>query len=176
MAGAILLRPTGQASGGDRLVGIEPPTVRGGRPPAGVVGKAAASAGITAPRIAVRRGQRCRYVRAGAEAAIDQASRFQPLQRGGVKGGPMRLDDRLAVDGKAEPGQILENAVDELGAAAAGVEILDPKQESPAAGARMGMAQRRRKGMAQVQPAGRRGGETCDLQDSLRVKGDKGSS
>ena len=55
--------------------------------------------------------------------------------------------------GEPEPGQILENAVDEIRAAAARVEILDPQQELAPAGARMGMAQRGRKGMAQVQPS-----------------------
>ena len=50
----------------------------------------------------------------------------------------------------AQPGQILENVADEFRTAAAGVEILDPEQEPPAAGPRMSMAQRRRKGMAQV--------------------------
>jgi hypothetical protein len=60
------------------------------------------------------------------------------------------LDDRLAVMCNAQPGQILENVADEFRTAAAGVEILDPEQEPPAAGPRMSMAQRRRKGMAQV--------------------------
>ena len=55
----------------------------------------------------------------------------------------------------AQPGQILENVADEFRTAAAGVEILDPEQEPPAAGARMGMAERRRKGVAQMQAAGR---------------------
>ena len=76
----------------------------------------------------------------------------------------------------AQPGQILENVADEFRTAAAGVEILDPEQKPPAAGPRMGMAERRRKGMAQVQPSRRRGGETCDLQDSLPLKGDKADS
>ena len=78
--------------------------------------------------------------------------------------------------GDAEPGQILENAVDELQAAATRIQILDPEQELPAAGARMGMAERRRKGVAQVEPSRRRWGETCDLQDSLPLKGDKADS
>ena len=76
----------------------------------------------------------------------------------------------------AQPGQILENAVDELRAAATRIQILDPEQELPAAGARMGMAERRRKGVAQVEPSRRRWGETCDLQDSLPLKGDKADS
>jgi hypothetical protein len=75
-----------------------------------------------------------------------------------------------------QPGQILHNAVDELRAASAGIEILDPQQELPAAGARVGVPERRGKGVAQVQPSGRRWGETCDLQDSLHDKGDGGDS
>ena len=76
----------------------------------------------------------------------------------------------------AQPGQILENVADELQAAATRIQILDPEQELPAAGARMGMAERRRKGVAQVEPSRRRWGETCDLQDSLPLKGDKADS
>lgn len=78
--------------------------------------------------------------------------------------------------GQAQPGEVFENALDELRPASTGIEILDPQQEPAAGGARMGMAQRRGKGMTQMQPAGRRGRETCDLQDSLPVKGDKGDS
>jgi len=78
--------------------------------------------------------------------------------------------------GEAKPGQILEDAGDELGAASAGVEILNPDEELPAAGARMGMAERRRKGMAKVKPSRGRWGETCDLQDSLHDKGAFGDS
>ena len=87
-----------------------------------------------------------------------------------------RLDHRLAIVGQAQPLQILENAVDELRAAAAGIEILDPQAELAAAGPRMGMAQHRRIGMAEVEPSRWRGGETCDLQDSLHAKGDIGDS
>ena len=93
-----------------------------------------------------------------------------------VKIGPLGLENWLAVPLEAEPGQVLEDPVDELRPAAAGIEILDPQPELAAAGPRPCMAQRRRIGMAQVQPAGRRGGETCDLQDSLHAKGDRGDS
>ena len=112
----------------------------------------------------------------GAEAGIDETPLPEPVQCVCIAFRPLRLDDRLAVMGDAEPGQILENAVDELRAAATRIQILDPEQELPAAGARMGMAERRRKGVAQVEPSRRRWGETCDLQDSLPLKGDKADS
>jgi len=67
----------------------------------------------------------------------------------------------------------LENAVNKLRAAAAGVEILDSQQKFPAAGARMVMAERRREGVAEVEAPRRRWSETCDLQDSLHSKGGK---
>ena len=90
--------------------------------------------------------------------------------------GPLRLDDRLAIDRQPQPLQILENARDELRTAAAGVEIFDPKQEFPAARLGVGMTEHRRKGVAEVQTTRGRGGETCDLQDSLHAKGDFGNS
>ena len=124
----------------------------------------------------MRCGQRLGDVGAGAEAGVDQGLLLEAIQRLGVTPGALRLDDGLSVVLEAKPGEVLENLLDELRPAAAGVEILDPQQELPAAGARMGMAQRRRKGVAEVQPARRRGGETCDLQDSLPCKGDKGDS
>ena len=72
--------------------------------------------------------------------------------------------------------QVLINAVDVLRPAAAGVEIFDPQEKPAAAGAGKGVAEHRRKGMAQMQPPGRRWGKTCDLQDSLHAKGALGDS
>ena len=119
------------------------------------------------------RGQRLGDVGPGAETGIDETLRLEQFERFRVTRSALRLNDRLVVRRQAEPGQVLENAADKLRAAAAGVEILDPQQEFPAARPRLAMAQRRRKGMAQMQPSRRRGGETCDLQDSLHSKGDK---
>jgi hypothetical protein len=51
------------------------------------------------------------------------------------------LDGRISVVPQAKPGQILENALDELGAASSRIEILDPEQESSAAGPGERMAQ-----------------------------------
>ena len=86
------------------------------------------------------------------------------------------MDNGLGVGGEAEPLQVLQNAFDELWATTAGVQILDPQQELPSAGPGMGVAECRGKGVTQVKPAGRRRGETCDLQDSLHSKGDKSDS
>jgi hypothetical protein len=72
--------------------------------------------------------------------------------------------------------QVFINALDILGSAAARIQILDSQAELAAAGPGMGMAQRRRIGMAEMEPPRRRGCETCDLQDSLHDKGDRSDS
>src|SRR5688572_7423918 len=104
----------------------------------------------------MRSGQRGGDVGAGAEAGIDQPPLAQLVQGRFVEMRPTRLDDRLAIPPQAEPAQILEYALDELGPAAAGVEILDPQTEASARRARRQMTQRRRISMAKVQPARRR--------------------
>ena len=124
----------------------------------------------------MRCGQRLGNLGAGAIAGVDQALRPQDLQRLGIGGGALRLDDRGAVMPEAEPFQILENAVDKLRTAAPGIKILDPQEEQPAALARLRMAKCRRISVTQVEPTRRRRGETCDLQDSLHDKGDIGDS
>ena len=75
-----------------------------------------------------------------------------------------------------EPVQILEDPVDKLGTAATRIEIFDPEAERPAAGARVRVAHQGRIGVAEMEAPGRRRGETCDLQDSLHDKGDRGDS
>ena len=127
----------------------------------GIVGQAAAGAGIGGRGVAVRRGQRLGDVGAGAEAGIDQARALQALERGRIRGRPLRLDQHRLVPVEAEPAQVLEDPVDELGPAARLVEILDPQPELAAALARPSMAERRAVGMAEMQPAGRRRRETA---------------
>jgi hypothetical protein len=51
---------------------------------------------------------------------------------------------------EAKPRQILEDAIDIFGTIAAGIEILDPQAESPAACPGMVVAQHRGIGMAEV--------------------------
>jgi hypothetical protein len=106
-----------------------------------------------------------------AETGVDQPIRLQPVERCLVEVGPLRLHDRLAVDRQPEPGDVLEYAVDELRSAPRGIEILDPQQPLSPARPRLGVAEHRRKSMAEVQAPRRRWGKTCDLQDSLHDKG-----
>jgi hypothetical protein len=126
--------------------------------------------------IAVRCGQRLGNLGPGAETGIDQPAGFQPIKRLAVKFGPLGLDDRRAVNGQPQPIDVLEDAIDEFGSASARVQILDPQAKLAPARPRMGMAQDGRKGMAEMEAAGRRRGETCDFQDSLHGKGDRGDS
>jgi hypothetical protein len=69
-----------------------------------------------------------------------------------------RLHQRRGVDGDAEPGEVLFDCGDEVGAAATRVEILDPQQETVGGGA----AERGAKRMAKVEAARRRWGESRD--------------
>jgi len=100
----------------------------------------------------------------------------QPTQGLTVKRRPLGLDNSLAVPADAEPFEVLEDAIDKFRPAATGIEILDPEAELAAARAGLRMAQNGRIGMPEVEAARRRRGETCDLQDSLHDKGDRGDS
>ncbi len=72
--------PAGKADARDRLGRVEPPAVRLGLAPGGIVGQAAAGAWIMALG-AVRCRERGGDVRAGAEARIDEAEAAKPLDR-----------------------------------------------------------------------------------------------
>jgi hypothetical protein len=111
-----------------------------------------------------------------AEAGVDEALALQLLECLAIYCRSPRLDQRIAIMRKTEPGEVLEDAVDMVRAAPPGIEILDPETEFSAAGARMGMPQRRGKSMAEVQPPRRGWSETCDFQDSLHAKGVPGDS
>lgn len=145
-------------------------------PAFGIVGQPPTGARIEASGIAVRRDQRLGDFGTRTKAGVDELLLFQLVQRFAVERRPLGLDDRIAIMIEAEPFQVLENAVDKLRPAAAGVQILDAQQEPAAAVPGTGVAQRSRIGMTEVQTPGRRGGETCDLQDSLHAKGDIGDS
>ncbi len=173
---AILLYPARQAGHGKRLFGVEPPAMRRGGAAIRIVGQWAAGTGVGASGIAMGRGQRLGDLGTGAKAGIDQLVSLQPIERLLVERGPPRLHDWLAVDHQPEPFKILVNARDKFGPAAAWVEVFDPQQEFAAARPALGMAEHGRKGVAEVKPSRGRGGETCDLQDSLHAKGDRGDS
>src|SRR3546814_1227842 len=82
------------------------------------------------------RGDLARDSRTGAEAGVDEAPRLQRLERGGIGIAPVRLEQHVAVPAQPQPGEVGEDRLDMLGAAARAVDILDPEQEPPAAGAR----------------------------------------
>ncbi len=91
---------------------------------------------------------------AGAEAGIDEALRLQPIERLGIERQPLRLVEHLAVPFEAEPEQVLEDAVDIFGPDAAGIDVLDPKQEGPVPLAREIVREQRRISVAEMQPSG----------------------
>ena len=111
-----------------------------------------------------------------AEAGVNEAPLAKLVERVLVQVRTLRLHHRRLVPLKPQPAQVFEDAVDELGPAAAGVEILDPEAKAAAARPGMGMTKRGREGMAEMQPSRRRGSETCDLQDSLHDKAVPGDS
>ena len=105
--------------------------------------------------------------RAGAEAGIDQAVRLQVHQRLGIGAHAGGLAQGRLVPGKPQPFQVIENRLDELVAAAALVDVLDPQQEIVTAlmGGDGGI------GMAQMQKAGWTGCEPCDNHTLSRSRG-----
>ena len=129
----------------------------------GIVGQAAAGAGIGAAGIAVRRGQRGGDVGAGAEAGIDQA--FAPSA-----GRAPRHKARSARDwtsgspSQSRPSQrkILDRSRRRTRAGSGPGR--DPRSAAGTArrSAAPRMAERRAIGMAEVEPAGRRGREAGD--------------
>ena len=124
----------------------------------------------------MRGGQRQGDLGSGAKAGVNKAPPPQLVERFRVERGAVRLDDHIAVMDEAQPLQILENAVDKLWPASPGIQILDPQSELAASGPRASMPQRGGVGVAEMKPSRRRGGESCDLQDSLHAKGDIGDS
>ena len=124
-AGAIRFCPFRQANSRNRLLRVEPPAMRDIRPPVGIVGQASANSRIAASGIAMWRRQRLGDIGARTEAGIDEARLLQPVKSVGIKLRSSRLDDRLTVMSDAQPGEVLENPIDELRPASARIEILD---------------------------------------------------
>ena len=101
-------------------------------------------------------------VGAGAEAGIEQAAGQQAVQHGLVFGAVGGLDSHRAVPVQAEPGQVLLDRVGEFRAASGGVDILDPQEEAAARRVRPAPCEERRMGVAEMEVAGRAGGEAGD--------------
>ena len=78
----------------------------------------------------MRRDPGARDLRPRAEAWIEQVARPQRVQNGGILRQMLALPADRAIGRKAEPGHVLDDGGLELGAAAAGVDVLDPQQEA----------------------------------------------
>ena len=74
----------------------------------GIIGQGPAGAGVKTAGIAVRSGQGLGDFRACAEAGIDQALRPQLIEGCLIKVGALGLDQRLSVDPKPQPVEILD--------------------------------------------------------------------
>ena len=98
----------------------------------------------------------------GAEARIQQASRIQCVERGAILRQVLRLHAHRPVPVEAQPGQVLLNRGGELGAAAGGIDILDPQQEPAARLARPPPRSQRGERVAEMEIAGGAGGEAGD--------------
>ena len=138
--------------------------VRGARLPGGGAARLPAGAGIDQPVRPVQghallRGGQCGFdVAPPTGAAIQQPHLPEPVQRLAVGVHPVGLAHRRLRPGEPEPAQVLADLRLPLRPGAGAVDILDPEQEGPAP--RPLPRHQRGIGMAQMQRAGRRGGET----------------
>jgi hypothetical protein len=123
-------------------------------------GQVAARAGVVAlGQRAVRRRGRLADLRARAPAGVDEPVALQLRQRVGVEVQARGLPDDLAVPVDPDRREVGELLAREVRADPPGVEVLDPQQERRALGAGVEPRQQRRAQVAEVQRAGRRGGE-----------------
>src|SRR3546814_1930007 len=76
------------------------------------------------------RGDLARDSRTGAEAGVDEAPRLQRLERGGIGIAPVRLEQHVAVPAQPQPGEVGEDRLDMLGAAARAVDIRSEEHTS----------------------------------------------
>src|SRR5690606_23666350 len=109
------------------------------------------------------------------EALVHAAGRHEPRQRLLVERPALRLEVgrvgpayvRTLVPVESEPGELLEVPQHRLRARAGTVEVLDAHQESAAAQPGAGPGEERGAGVAEVQPAARRGGEASAVAGHL---------
>lgn len=145
-------------------------------PPARVVSQWPTCSGIKIAGIAMGRSQRLGNFRTRAEAGVDQSVGLELVERCRIVAKPAGLDDRRRVPIDAQPFEVRLDCRYKFRLAAAGIEIFNPDQKSSAAGAGVRMADNRRESVPQMKLTRGGGGETCDLQDSLHAKGDRGDS
>ena len=141
---------------------VEPPAMRLGRdaPFTLALGQRAARSGVDGAGRAVRRRQAGGDVGARAKTGIDEAARSQIVERGGIGAEPARLAYGVAVPIEAEPFEVGERCRDIIFARTAAVDIVDADAEKPARAARGNVRKHRAIGVAEVELAGRAGGET----------------
>lgn len=107
----------------------------------------------------MRRRQAGGNIGAGAKAGVNEAAAPQLVERGGIVAKPRRLPHRIAVPIEPEPGEVGERCADIILARAATVDIVDADPELSARIARRIMREHRAIGVAEMELAGRAGGE-----------------
>ena len=152
---------------GQALVRSEAPGGRTGAGPVGALLGSEREAGSRIPRAVVRRSVRrgggAGDLAARAEARVHAACLPETVERGAVELPASALEHRSAVEVEAEPREICEQCVGELGSGAGRVEVLDPEVELPALGAGPEPAEHRRPGIAEVEPPRGTGGEPAAM-------------
>ena len=153
-------RPGQREGGGD----VEPPGMGFGCHARGALGvtEVAAGAGIDDAARAVRGTGGGGDIGAAAEARIFETHGAQPVERRVVHRAACRLAHDRPVPIDAEPCQVIVDRRLEFGAAARVVDVLDAQAELAAGLPRPPPAGERRKGVAEVEVAGRRRGEAGD--------------
>ena len=101
-------------------------------------------------------------LRTGAEAPVDDAQALKTRQRGAIVLQVLGLAQRWGVPVDPQPCKVVDQRLLELGAAARGVDVLDPQEESAAGAPREVMRRQGREGVAAMQQPRGRGGEACD--------------
>ena len=97
---------------------------------------------------------------AGAEAGVEQLSRGEAVELGGVMAEIFRLQPHRPWPVEAEPGQIVKDSLGKYRAAAIAVDILDTQPHRAVASSLFAREQGA-VAMAEMEQAGRAGGKTC---------------
>lgn len=105
-------------------------------------------------------GGRVRDVGAGAEAWVEQAGLGEVVEGSAVFGEVLGLGADAVVPVEAEPGQVVDQGGGVFGAAAGGVDVLDAEEEAAFGLAGLGPGEEGGVGAAEVERAGRAGGES----------------
>ena len=110
-------------------------------------------------------------VAAAAGAGVDRAGMQELVECGAVKGEALRLGDHGRLPGDAEPAQVFEHGVDELGAGALRVEVLVAQEERAVGVAGSGEGGPEGCGVAEVEQAGGGGSEAADVGHESMITG-----